>query len=134
VLTLAGQVAHIAGITLQQSTEGVLERHRQEQSVDRLAQKVEWVRAGARAAGRDPAEVELQLSMVRIRVTTGAATHEWRSSLGAGETPAFATLDGDVDHCVDTLLRLREQHGVSYVHLGNNLDAAAPIVAALSGR
>ena len=92
------------------------------------------MRAGARAAGRDPDEIELQLSMVRVRVTAGAATHEWRSSLGAGETPAFATLDGDVDTCVETLLKLRAEHGVSYVHLGNNLDAAAPIVAALAGR
>ena len=134
VLTLAGRLADIAGITLQQSTDGVLARHHQEQTVDRLAQKVEWVRAGARAAGRDPAEVELQLSMVRVRVSVGGAAHEWRSSLGAGETPGFATLDGDVDHCVDTLLRLREEHGVSYIHLGNNLDAVAPIVAAMAGR
>lgn len=134
VLTLAGRMADIAGITLQQAAAGTLERHTDEGSPDRLAQKVGWVRAGARAAGRDPDEVELHLSMVRVRVTDGAAVHEWRSSLGSGETPGFATLDGDPAQCVEALLKLREEHGVSYLHLGNNLDAAAPIVAALAGR
>ena len=134
VLTLAGRIADIAGITLQQAADGALQRHGDEGSAYRLAQKVGWVRAGALAAGRDPDGIELQLSMVRVRVTAGTAVHEWRSSLGAGDTPGYATLDGDPEQCVETLLKLREEHGVSYIHLGNNLDAAAPIVAALAGR
>jgi hypothetical protein len=39
-----------------------------------------------------------------------------------------------VDQCADRLVEVRERYGVSYLHLGSNLDAAAPIVARLAGR
>ncbi len=45
-----------------------------------------------------------------------------------------AVLHGSVDGCVDQLVATREQFGISYLHLGGNLRAAAPIVARLAGR
>jgi hypothetical protein len=45
-----------------------------------------------------------------------------------------AVLVGSVQQCVDTLIERRERYGVSYVNLGSDLDAVAPIVARLAGR
>jgi probable F420-dependent oxidoreductase len=133
VLSLAGRVGSVAGIALQQSAAGELATHRDERAPARLDQKVAWVRGSARSAGRDPDDVVLQLSMVRVRVRVGARVHEWHSSQDTGDPPRYATLEGDVDECVQQLVDLRAEHGVSYVHLGNNLDAATPIVRALGG-
>jgi hypothetical protein len=43
-------------------------------------------------------------------------------------------LHGSVDECVDKLVEVRETYGISYLHLGSNAEAAAPIVARLAGR
>ena len=133
ILSLAGRCADIVGIHLQQSVTGDLINIHAEYADDRLAQKVSWIRAAADEAGREPDEIELQLSMVRVRVHVDGLTHEWHSSQDTGVVPEFATLDGTPQECVETLQALRERHGISYVHLGNNVDAAAPIVAALAG-
>jgi hypothetical protein len=39
-----------------------------------------------------------------------------------------------VDECAGKLLATRERFGISYVHLGSNVQGAAPIVARLAGR
>jgi len=43
-------------------------------------------------------------------------------------------LHGSVAHCADRLVELRERYGINQIHLGDNIDAAAPVVAQLAGR
>ena len=47
------------------------------------------------------------------------------------ETPAV--LSGTVDDCIEQLVGWRERLGISYWHLGPDIEAVAPIVAKLSG-
>ena len=108
-------------------------------TASRVAEKVGWVRAAAAAAGRDP---ELQFSVYHCQVSRpGRPPAENRSSFatliaGAGEVLADspAVLVGDVERCVDLLEERRERYGFSYLNLGGDVDAVAPLVERLAGR
>jgi probable F420-dependent oxidoreductase len=131
VLELAGRTADIVGLSPRLPAEHV--------TPERLRQKVGWARAAAGAAGRPAGALELQQSIVDVRLSHNGVTHRWSSSLARTIPPeALAAsplvLHGDLSACVDTLVERREEYGVSYLHLGGNLDAAALIVAKLAGR
>jgi probable F420-dependent oxidoreductase len=131
ILELAGRAADIVGFNPRLPAEQV--------TPVRLRQKLGWVRAAASAAGRQPEELELQQSIVDMRLSHRGTTHRWTSSLAQVIPPeALAAspmaLHGDLSACVDTLIQRREEYGVSYLHLGSNLEAAALIVERLAGR
>jgi probable F420-dependent oxidoreductase len=138
VLSLAGRLATIASLNARMAAGMNVGEAVADQSPARIRQKIGWVAAGAIDAGREPADLELSLNILRLRVDTGhGGVHQWRSSLAAPSAdgaPTLAALEGSVAQCVDTLLRLRAEYGISYLHLGNNLAAAGPLVAALAGR
>lgn len=139
VLRLAGRAADIVGINPRlgpgvDPADAVADLGPQQ-----VARKVRWARDAAESAGRDPGRLEFQLSMLEVRVNHGGLEHRSISSLTAAADPQAlaaspAVLRGDVAECVDKLIALRERYGISYVHLGGNLSAAAPIVARLAGR
>ena len=98
-----------------------------------------WARAAARTAGRDPDALEFQLRIFDLRVTHHGTEHRSTSSHAAQASPEAlaaspSVLHGSVDECADKLLATRERFGITYIHLGGNVDAAAPIVARLAGR
>jgi probable F420-dependent oxidoreductase len=131
ILELAGRTADIVGLSPRLPAEHV--------TPEGLRRKVGWVRAAAAAAGRPPDALELQQSIVDVRLTHRGAEHRWSSSLARTIPPeALAAspyaLHGDLSACVDTLVQRRESYGISYLHLGGNLDAAALIVQRLAGR
>jgi probable F420-dependent oxidoreductase len=137
VLKLAGRAADIAGINPRLSAASQPADLAEDVSPRSFARKVDWVRTAAVAAGRDPDSVELQLSLLELRLRHAGGEHHWSSSLArhAGSdalTGSPAVLHGDLARCVDALHQLREQYGISYLHLGGNLAAAAPIVARLA--
>jgi len=111
-------------------------------AADRITEKVGWVRDAATAAGRSPDDLELQLSCYLVRVSesggaAAAATSSFASWLAADEAlvaTSPSVLVGSVDQCVEALLERRERFGISYVNLGSDIDAVAPIVARLAGR
>ena len=53
-----------------------------------------------------------------------------RASLLAVATTGYR---GDVERCVDALVERRERYGFSYLSLGADIDAVAPVVARLGG-
>jgi hypothetical protein len=60
------------------------------------------------------------------------------SSLAGGADPGLlekspAVLAGSVGQCVEALQERRERFGISYVNLGGDVEAVAPIVARLAG-
>jgi alkanesulfonate monooxygenase SsuD/methylene tetrahydromethanopterin reductase-like flavin-dependent oxidoreductase (luciferase family) len=139
VLELAGRAADIVGVNPRLAPGVERGRAVAELSARRLTEKLGWARTAARAAGRDPDRLEFQLSILDLTVTHRGVTHRGTSSLAmlasAEDLAASpAVLHGSVDECVDKVVELRERYGLSYLHLGSNLDAAAPIVARLAGR
>ncbi|AVT38795.1 TIGR03621 family F420-dependent LLM class oxidoreductase [Plantactinospora sp. BB1] len=139
ILELAGRCADIVGINPRLAPDVDPLAALAEMSPERFARKVAWARDAATAAGRDPAGLEFQTRMFDVRVRHRGVEHRASSSHARGVDPATlaaspSVLHGSVDECVDKLLALRDRYGVSYLHLGGNLDAAAPIVARLAGR
>jgi probable F420-dependent oxidoreductase len=110
-------------------------------SADAVAAKVATVRDAAREVGRDPADLELQFSVYHCQVGEVRDLGPGASSFARllADSPALladspAVLRGSVPECVDLLLERRERFGFSYLNLGSDLDAVAPVVAALAGR
>ncbi|MBO4208431.1 TIGR03621 family F420-dependent LLM class oxidoreductase [Micromonospora echinofusca] len=139
VLELAGRSADIVGVNPRLGAGVDPGTALAELGPERLAQKLTWARDAARAAGRDPDRLEFQLRMYDVRVRQDGVEHRASSSLAAKLPPSAlaaspCVLHGDVEECVAKLRALRDRYGVSYLHLGGNVDAAAPIVARLAGR
>lgn len=139
ILRLAGARADIVGINPRLAPDVDPLSAATELGPRRLAEKIDWAREGARRAGRDPETLEFQLRMFDVRVRHRGVEHRAGSSHVASVPPELlvdspVALHGDVEECVDRLLALRERYGISYLHLGGNLAAAAPIVARLAGR
>jgi probable F420-dependent oxidoreductase len=141
ILELAGRAADIAGIHAQLSTGRLGPEAAADLTTERFAARIAIVRAAAAAAGRGPDEPELQATayLVRIIRSTGeirAARSSFADVLAAdpavlADSPAV--LIGSPESAVDQLIAWRERLGLSYWHLGNDLDAVAPIVARLAG-
>jgi probable F420-dependent oxidoreductase len=136
LLRLAGREADIVGINPILSA-GVIGVEAAKSTVgDATARKIAWVREGA---GERFDDVELQ-----IRYFVAAITDDARG-LADAMAPAFgvsadealssgAVLAGSVDEVCDTLLRRREEWGVSYVVFGDDqYEQFAPVVARLAG-
>jgi probable F420-dependent oxidoreductase len=139
ILELAGRTADIVGINPRLAPDVDPLAAVEEMSPVRVDRKVAWARSAAATAGRDPDALELQLRIFDLRVHhNGSDLVSTSSHARLASEPAMAAspsvLHGSVDDCVDKLLATRERHGISYVHLGGNIEAAAPIVERLAGR
>jgi alkanesulfonate monooxygenase SsuD/methylene tetrahydromethanopterin reductase-like flavin-dependent oxidoreductase (luciferase family) len=120
----AGRTAGIAGLTATAADE-----------------KVRWIAEGATAAGRRSDDLELQVSVLELQLV-GSTAERTRvlSSLSEKtglDAPTLedspAVLVGSVDACAEKLSERRERFGFSYIKLGPDAAAAAPIVARLAG-
>jgi probable F420-dependent oxidoreductase len=141
VLSLAATRADIVGVHCNLRSATLGPSAVADLALDRVVEKVGWVRAAAAAAGRPPDSIELQLSMYECQVTD--APHASRNPTSAfsdliRRAPAIlasspAVLIGTVDQCIDLLRERRERLGFSYLKLGGELDAVAPIVSRLAG-
>jgi probable F420-dependent oxidoreductase len=142
ILSVAGRHADIIGIN-PSLREGVVSSAAiLDMTPERVAQKVGWAREAAAAAGRPPADLEFQASMLICRISSAAGPAAAAvSSLAAradvdpevlARSPA--ALAGSIEQCIEQLLENRERFGISYVNLGGNLEAVGPIVQRLAGR
>jgi probable F420-dependent oxidoreductase len=134
VLELAGRKADIVGInaSMKPGTDpgaAVLDL-----TEARVAEKLNWVRHGAQEAGRSPADLDYQISILSLRVTDVPDAQPWTSSLArsAGDLVSSpAVLHGPAASCAEQLLMWRERLGLNQIHLGGDLTAAAAIIAHL---
>lgn len=141
ILRLAGRVADIAGVYANLG-RGVIDIHPvRDMTPARVAEKVGFVGEGARSVGRDAADVELELSLLLCRVVPSAsaaravverAAASWNVTAAEIESSP-AALVGTLDHCVELLEERRERYGVSYIHIGSDVENTAPLVARLTG-
>jgi probable F420-dependent oxidoreductase len=142
MLELAGRIANIAGVYANLG-RGTLDVHPVlDMSPERLAQKVAFVRDGARSAGRDPADVELELSLLLCRLvrSESEASEVLKRTASAWRVPpetieeSPAVLVGPLDRCVELLVERRERYGISYIHIGSDVENAAALVSRLAER
>jgi probable F420-dependent oxidoreductase len=134
VLALAGRTADIVGINARLSPDSDPGAALDDLSPDQVARKVSWITKAAIETGRDPGAIELMLSILDLsidgqRSVSSLARHASAEALAASP----AVLHGSVAECADKLVEVRERYGISYLHLGSNVDAAAPLVASLAG-
>jgi probable F420-dependent oxidoreductase len=140
MLELAGRVADIAGVYANLG-RGTLDAHPVlDMSPERVNEKVRFVQDGARSAGRDPGDVELQLSLLLCRIVrSGSDAREVlnRTAASWGVPPdtvakSPAVLVGTVQHCAELLVERRERYGFSYIHVGSDFENASELVSRLA--
>lgn len=141
ILALAGRRADIAGIHPTLRSGRICSKLIPELSAESYAAKVGHVRKAAAAAGRTDGGPELQTTVYLTMIQDSQGeTRCSRSSFSdlitdepdvLADTPAV--LSGTVDDCIEQLVGWREQLGISYWHLGPDIEAVAPIVAKLAG-
>ncbi len=146
VLRLAGREADVVGINASLRA-GELGAHAvRDLTVERVVEKIGWVREGARSAGRDPDSLALEMNHWLARVTPSAsAADDLLARMGARfdiEPSVLAAspsvLVGTVPQIVDTLQARRDQLGISDLQLDAgfptpDLDAFAPVIETLAG-
>jgi probable F420-dependent oxidoreductase len=141
MLGLAASVADIVGVHCRLGAGTPTADAAADLSAERIAEKVRWVEAAAREAGRTPEDIELQFSMYLVHVGDRPLPHPARGSTFApflAADPSLlatspAVLVGSVDACAEALHERRERYGFSYFNLGSDIEAVAPIVARLAG-
>jgi probable F420-dependent oxidoreductase len=142
MLELAGRISDIASVYANLG-RGTLDVHPVlDMSPESVAAKVEFVRKGARSGARNPADIELELSLLLCRVVSSIdearsvvdrAAVSWGVSAQTIEASP-AVLVGTLDRCAELLAERRERYGFSYIHIGPDFENAAPLVDRLAGR
>ena len=136
VLHLAGREADIVGINPILHAGVIGAEAARDTLGDSTARKVGWVREGA---GERFAEIELQIRYFVAAITDDARGLAEAMAPGFGVSPdealsSGAVLAGSIDEVCDTLVRRREEWGVSYVVFGDDqYEQFAPVVARLAG-
>ena len=138
MLALAGRYADIVGVHCRQGRRAFDEKAARGLSRTSIDKKIRMVSTAASNADRPAPEIQFTCYDVNIG---GAQVTPIRPSFSdyiAAHPRDFAdsptSLHGDVDKCVDDLQRWSEELGISYWHLGENVDALAPIVTRLSAQ
>lgn len=136
VLSLAGREADIVGINPNLRAGAVTAEAVQTSLADHTLEKVGWVRE---AAGARFEEIELQIRYFLCAVTEDRVGLAEMMAPGFGLTAQEAldsgvALVGTVDHIVEQMEQRREEWGVTYVVVGDDVaEQFAPVVARLAG-
>jgi len=138
MLMLAGRHADIVGLHPQLGPAGFDEGAAEGLSRASIDKKVGLIAASAADAGRPPPAIQFTCYDVNLDGTQLTRTRPMFSEYIEAHATEFAdspvSLRGDVPKCIDDILRWREELGISYWHLGPDVNAVAPIVARLAGR
>lgn len=146
VLAIAGRRADIVGINASLRA-GALGAHAiNDLSVERVREKISWVRDAAAAADRAPNAVEFEMNHWLAKVTSSAAAATdllERVAQRNGVDPALlatspSVLVGTSTQIVETLHARREALGISHLQLdagfpAPDLHAFAPVITELTG-
>jgi probable F420-dependent oxidoreductase len=122
-MRLAGRVADIVSFLPRQTTgEWSVAASLADSTMERMAEKADWVKAGATAAGRDPAAIELNTMVFGLAVSDDPA--ERREALAHDNGIAVADLrdstlflTGTGSEVGDRLSEYRDRVGLSYFSL-----------------
>jgi probable F420-dependent oxidoreductase len=142
ILALAGREAAIAGVAPLFGEGRTAEARLAALRPERARQKLGWLRDAARAAGRDPDDIELQLSPAVAGLDGQEVSSEgWLRDIAADvladpglrdESPYV--LVGDLAACTDRLEAVRARFGFSCIRLPGDPAGWTPLVSRLAGR
>jgi len=144
LLHLAGRHADIVGINPQLHEGKVTADTPSDMAPARVREKVEWVRAGAEAAGRDPATIEFNSLSFVVAVTddpqglrAGIAQNSGMTVEQVADCPLFLT--GSAAEICERLEKRREETGISYVVIQGRKRSdlepfAEAVVSTLAGK
>ena len=120
LLSVAGRYADIVGINPSLPEGKITAATPADQTPERVLEKVGWVRAAARKAGRDPEAIELQALSFVLAITDSPNGLREALARSSGMTveqvadcPLFLT--GSAAEIQDRLAKRREQTGISYI-------------------
>jgi probable F420-dependent oxidoreductase len=136
VLGIAGREADIVSVNFDNSAGRIGPEGVGSGTADGTAEKIEWIRLGAGSRFED---IELEIGAYFTVVTDQReATLERMAPMFGLTASAFGehphALVGSVESICEQLRERRERYGISYITVGSpNLDAFAPVVAALAG-
>ncbi len=137
VLGLAGELADIVSVNFNNASGSLGADSVSSSSAQETARKIGWIRE---AAGDrfDDLELEIAAYFVAVDGATGttAGTLGERLGLSRAELEEFPhALTGSVDQICETLIRRRQEYGLSYITVGSAVaDAFAPVVERLAGQ
>ena len=136
MLELAGRTADVVGIHPGMGRNGIDQAAVSELTATSIEAKIERVRAAAATAARPPPGV--QFSCYYVRVSDASENSGLRSSWDThieAEMDSLkdspAVLVGTAAECADKLLEWRERFGITYWHLGQDVEAASRIIERL---
>ncbi len=123
LMRLAGRCADIVSLLPQQHMgEWSVRASLADSTLDRMAQKAEWVREGAAAAGRDPASIELNTMVFQLAVGDDVASR--REALARDNGVAVSDLGdstlfliGPGPELRERLVEYRDRVGLTYFSL-----------------
>ncbi|MGH7921778.1 MAG: LLM class flavin-dependent oxidoreductase, partial [Candidatus Dormibacteraceae bacterium] len=104
------------------------------ESEEAVAEKIGWLRE---AAGPRFHELELNVNLMAVgdQVPRFVSAQMGLDAASLAASNSAVAVTGSTDEMCDTLLRRREQLGISYLMVGDELmEALAPVVARLAGR
>jgi probable F420-dependent oxidoreductase len=147
VLGLAARHANIVGVLASLAVGSLGRGAILDQTYERVAEKIGWVRSAAAAAGRsaDDLRIEMNHWLVKVVASAGEATSfleriAKRSEVDTDLLAASpAVIVGTVGQIVEKLEKERAELGISCVQLDagfapKDLTSLAPVVSALAGR
>jgi probable F420-dependent oxidoreductase len=141
VLSLAAREADIVGINASLAASAARASGIAGLTAAAAEEKVRWVREAATAAGRRPEDLELQVSVLELHVTDSGSERgrvlDSLAEMSGLDVPTLeespAVLVGSLDACAAKLRERRSRFGFSYIKLGPDALAAAPLVGRLAG-
>jgi probable F420-dependent oxidoreductase len=137
ILGVAGREADIVSLNFDNSSGKIGPAGVGSSTAELTAQKVGWIRDGA-GDRFDQIELEIGAYFTVITDKREATLEQMGKMMGLtaeqfGEHPH--ALIGSVDAICEQIISRREQYGISYITVGRtNLEAFAPVVAALNGK
>jgi probable F420-dependent oxidoreductase len=147
MLRLAGRQGDIVGINANLAAGDIGAHSVLDVSWEKMAEKVEWARHGAKQSGRRFDEIELSMAQWLLHINDSksecdAVLDKLAGRVGVDRAwleAAPGVLVGSVGRVVEKLYELRERLGISYVQVhagprGIDLEPVAPVIAALAGK
>jgi len=128
LLTLAGKVANIVGVNPALPEGKVTSATPADSSPERIREKVSWVRDGAKAAGRNPDDIEFNSLTFVTAITDDPMPLRESLAKSSGMTPDQVAdcplfLTGSANEIRERLIRRREETGISYTVIQAGDDA-----------
>lgn len=138
LLRVAGRHADIVGVNPMLPEGKVTNTTAADLAPERVQRKLDWIREGAEAAGRDFDAIELNALVFVAALTDDPRGIRAALAANTGMTPEQVAdcplfLTGSASEIQDRLQKRREETGISYVVIQGREDVMGPFAEAVAG-